>query len=247
MVNGSVHEDKLRLVLDLNLDKSRRMVRDLPFAIADWDGQLPIPEDFWYEGSKVLVDHRVSPEESFAGATYLQGTNWLCLRDGLGGLAVLNRGCMGSTVEGNCLTIPFVYANEYYNGTRMLNGTFRNEFALLPFENEFSDLDIHREALAYELPLAARFVPKGSGNIDAVTAASLRQSGDSVLLTALYPEDGAIYARFCNFSDQPAEAVFDLCGKPLEITDLLGKKLADVTGGCLAFHPWEIVTVRAAL
>ena len=246
--NGELHEEKLRFVANLNLSKNRRMVRDLPYAIADWNGALLKPEEYWYEGALVLNDAPVSAEESFAGTTYLQGVYWLALRDAMRGMAVLNRGCMGSAVAGNCVQIPLIYANDYMCGTRILNGTFENEFALLPFGAETSDVDLHKQALSYNHPPMVRAIQAGKGDLTEFAAAALETDGN-VILTALYPEDGAILARFCNFSDDAAAASFvPTVGKVVGEVDLLGKPLKELADGtALSFHPWEIKTVRIEL
>lgn len=244
VVNGSVHENKLRFVINLCLNKERKMVRDLPFAIAEWDDQIPEPEDFWYKGKKVLVDHKVPHDVCFVTPCYLQGVYWLALRDKTQGFAVFNRGCIGSVVEGNTLGIPLVYANDYMCGTRMLNGTYTSEFALFAFDAEMQDVQVHKQALQYEYPLIAAVTQQGNGLAQSFRLHT-QSAPEPVLLTALYPEDGAIYARFCNYSDAPQ--TLDLqptIGRLQAETDLLCKDLRITDGSLLQFHPWEIKTVR---
>ena len=246
-VNGSVHEEKLCFVLDACVDKNRRMVRDLPYTISDWDGQVAKPEPFWYEGATVLVDQKVSAEESFNSVTYLQGLYWLALRDGKQGIAVMNKGCMGSAILGNEVRIPLMFANEYPCGTRMLDGTFDVQFALYPFDADVSDVAVHRQALTYAYPVVCHTIPAGNGDLEKLTMANFSSGSESVILTALYPEDGALYARFCNYSDESASAAFTpTFGKVTAETDLLGNKLAD-SAGQMEFHPWQIKTLRIEL
>ena len=246
-VNGSVHEEKLCFVMDACVDQNRRMVRDLPYTISDWDGQVAKPEPFWYEGATVLVDQKVSAEESFNSVTYLQGLYWLALRDDKAGIAVMNKGCMGSAILGNEVRIPLMFANTYPCGTRMLDGTFDAQFALYPFDAEVSDVAVHRQALAYAYPVVCRAIPAGNGDLEKLTMADFSANSESVVLTALYPEDGVLYARFCNYSDESACATFSPAfGKVTAETDLLGNKLAD-SAGQMEFHPWQIKTLRIDL
>lgn len=73
--------------------------------------------------------------------------------------------------------------------------------------------------------------------------ANFTADSSAVILTALYPEDGApLYARFCNYSDQAAKAAFTpAVGK---ITgEVLGNELA-TSNGEMDFHPCEIKTIR---
>ena len=246
-VNGSVHEEKLCFILDACVDQDRRMVRDLPFTISDWDGQVAKPEPFWYEGATVLVDQKVTPEESFNDVTYLQGLYWAALRDNQQGIAVINKGCMGSAILGNEMRIPLMFANTYPCGTRMLDGTFDAQFAIYPFGAETSDVAVHRQALQYAYPVRCRNIAPGNGDLDKLAMANFSSGSDAVLLTALYPENGSVYARFCNYSDENAAASFaPAFGKVTAETDLLGNELAKSTGG-MEFHPWEIKTIRIDL
>ncbi len=246
-VNGSVHEEKLRFVLDACLSEDRRMLRDAPFSIAEWDGQVCKPEDFWMDGAKILADTPVSPAESFQSVTYLQGLYWVALRDAAQGIAVFNRGCMGASVEGNELSVPLIYANEYPCGTRMLNGTFSSAFAIYPFEASISDVSVHRAALAYAYPPAAIALQAGFGDLTRQSFAEWTSDQESVILTALYPEDGAIYARFCNYADLEASVEFSPAfSRVTAEVNLLGETLA-CCGSQLHFRPWEIKTARITL
>ncbi len=242
-LNGHHQEDKLCFVMNLCLDNDRRMVRDLPFAISDWNGALRKTEEYWYPDDRILIDTKVSPEESFNSTTYMQGIYWLAMRDKKNGLAVFNKGCMGSAVQGNKLLIPLLYSNEYMCGTRILEGVFEDEFALLPFTSELSDADIHRLSMSYNYKPCAEIIGKGNGDLNEFTAAEFSSDGGEVILTALYPENGAMFARFCNFSDENATAVFKIDGEMTE-TDLLGNETEKISDGKLCFKPWEIKTVK---
>ena len=241
-LNGHHQEDKLCFVMNLCLDNDRRMVRDLPFAIADWNGALRKTEEYWYPNDRILIDTEVSHEESFNSTTYMQGVYWLAMRDKKNGMAVFNRGCMGSAVQGNKLLIPLLYSNEYMCGTRILEGVFEDEFALLPF-SDITDAEIHRQSMSYNYMPTAEIIGKGSGDLDEFAPAKLTSDGGEIILTAYYPEDGAMVARFCNFSDEKATAVFETDGKMAE-TDLLGNETEEIQGGTLTFKPWEIKTVK---
>lgn len=246
-VNGSVHEEKLCFVMDTCLDINRRMVRDVPFSISDWDGQVDKPEDFWYKGAKILVDQKVSPEESFQSVTYLQGLYWVALRDDKQGVAIFNRGCMGSAVADNQISVPLIYANTYPCGTRMLDGTFGSEFSICPFDAHVTDAGIHRRALSYAYPVVTAELAPGSGDLERMSIADFSADNEGTILTSLYPEDGALYARFCNYSDDTAEVKFvPAAGTVTTEVNLLGEPLAD-SGSMLAFRPWEIKTVRIDL
>lgn len=260
-VNGHQHESKLCFNMNLNLNKNRRMVRDLPYSISDWDGQIRVVEDYWYKSDRIIIDEKVSPTESFENGTYLNGIYWICLKDENKSVAVFNKGCMGSAVHGNRVSIPLVYANEYLCGTKMLDGIFEDEFAIsFAFEK---DADLHRLALSYAYPPSVVPVEKGSGDMSEFCFASLSDpASDSengeVIMTTVYPENGYLLARFCNYSDVEAKIMFDVpLGKVAAETDLLGNELAEITEKefktlpdaadgkyNLKFRPWEIKTVK---
>ncbi|MBR3753634.1 MAG: hypothetical protein IKK49_00840 [Clostridia bacterium] len=245
--NGHHHEDKLCFVMNTCLDSGRRMVRDLPYSISDWNGAVLKTEKYWYPNDDILVDTEVSAEESFACSTNMHGIYWLALRDEKQGVAVANRGCMGSAVEGNRLYIPLVYSNEYMCGTRILDGVFEDEFALIPFSAEKSDAELHCDAVSYVYPPVSAVIAKGSGDMSSFTLAGFE--GDSeVIITALYPEDDHILVRFCNYSDSASFAVLTpSVGKVKCETDLLGNELDKTENGKLSFRPWEIKTVKITL
>lgn len=241
-VNGHIHDGKICFNMNLCLDKGRRMVRDLPYSISEWEGAVRVTEDYWYKEDLIIIDEKVTPEESFNSETFLNGIYWLCMRDDKNGVAVMNRGCMGSSVKGNRLSIPLLYSNDYLCGTRILDGIYEDEFAVLPFESTLSDADLHRKAVSYAYQPAV--VAAENGKTDNLTAALLKTQGGEIVLTTLYPENGGIMARFCNYSDESATADFisDYVTVKSE-TDLLGKEISEVTGGKLKFKPWEIKTV----
>ena len=246
--NGHHHEDKLCFVMNACLDSDRRMVRDLPYSISDWNGAVLKTEEYWYPNDLILIDTEVSQEESFNSTTYMHGIYWLCLRDGKNGLAVFNRGCMGAAIQGNRMLIPLLYSNEYMCGTQILDGVYDDEFALYPFGAEMSDASLHTKALSYAYQPESVIVERGDGDLNAFTAAKFESKGGAVVLTSLYPENGYIYARFCNYSDEAASAQFNPAfGTADAETDLLGNVTAEVSDSKLNFRPWEIKTVRITL
>lgn len=247
-VNGHHHEDKLCLDLNVCVDSSRTMHRDLPFALSQWNGALRKTEEYWYPDDKIILDEEVSPEESFNNTTYYHGIYWLGVRDDNGGVAIFNKGSMGCSLEGNDLRIPLIYSNPYLCGDRILNGTFCSDFAIYPFGAGETDCDIHREAMCYEYPLISAYVPCGNGDMDTFSVADISCNSGKVILTAMYPEDDHILLRFCNFSDEKDVAVLSPnIGSLTFETDLLGNKTAEIINNTLAFTPWEIKTVRIDL
>lgn len=243
-LNGHHHHDKLCFTLDLNLKKDRKMYRDLPFSIAEWDGQLRLTEEYWYPDDRILVDTPVSPEEAFNNITHLQGVYWIALRDSEKGVAVINKGCMGSAVHGNRVYIPLIYSNDYMCGTKILDGTYINEFSILPFDSTTDNIDIHKMSMEYNMPVISRVLNEGDGETESLEIARLTSDNEGVILTALYPEEGKITARMCNFSDNDAEATLELKGKAVSREeDFLGNAVSKIPDGRISIKPWEIKTV----
>ncbi len=247
-LNGHHHEDKLCLNLQVNLKNDRRMFRDLPYSISEWNGALRKTEKYWYPNDDILIDTEVSPEESFNSTTYYHGIYWLNVKDSEQGLAVFNKGCMGCAFTGNNLRIPLIYSNEYMCGTRILDGVFENEFAIFPFDGEMSNVLLHKNALAYALPPVADFIPQGKGSVKEFEPFDIQSDNKEIILTALYPEKDYILARFCNYSDENSSAKFTCSrGVVTAETDLLGENTKNIENNTLKFHPWEIKTVKIIL
>lgn len=246
-VNGHKHEGKLCFNMNLCMDKNRKMYRDLPYSISEWSGDIRVTEDYWYEKDRIIIDEKVSPEESFNNSTYLNGIYWISLADSKNTVAVFNKGCMGSDVQGNKVAIPLVYADEYLCGTKMLDGIYDDEFAIYIDESAFCKPQ--EQALAYAYPPVAIPLEKNDGELTEISFGSFEhpdiESQCHPILTTIYPENGYILARFCNYSDGKGVYQFDPAfGKLTEETDLLGNKIADVEGCNLNFRPWEIKTVK---
>ena len=247
-VDGHNHEGKICLNLNICLDKNRKMVRDLPYSISEWNGDIRVVEDYWYKSDRIIIDETVSPEASFNNTTQLNGIYWLCLRDKNKGFAVFNRGCMGSAVNGNRLSVPLLYSNIYLCGDRILEGTYDDEFAFLPFEADLTDAQLHKKALSFAYQPSVIKTPKGDGGLCEYTAGKLCGSSDEIILTSIYPENDYLLARFCNYSDKKITSHFEWKNANVcQQTDLLGNKICDIDDGELVFRPWEIKTVKIKL
>ncbi len=244
-VNGHHHEDKICFVMNPCLSKDRKMFRDLPYSISEWNGALRKTEEYWYPDDRIILDVDATPEESFNSTTYYHGIYWVSLKDKENGLGVFNKGCMGAAVTGNRIHIPLLYSNEYLCGTRILEGVFEDEFSILPFESDLSEAELHKKALSYAYSPSVALLPQGNGELKEFSYATFKAENENVILTALYPEENHILARFCNFSD--TDDVIELnmsLGKTTFETDLLGKETSPVTNGKISFKPWEIKTIK---
>lgn len=247
-IDGHRHEEKLNFIMNVCVDDDRRMVRDLPFSISDWNGAVRKNESYWYPEDDIRYDVEVSAEESFDSTTYMQGVYWLALRDKSRGIAVINRGCMGSVVQGNKLSIPLVYADSYMCGTKMLDGIYDDEFSIMPLDDSISDAQLHKLAMSYTYLPPVFKLDIGYGDLTEYKIAEFDNKNSDVILTTFYPEDDGVFARFCNYSDMQAVINFKIKdGKNMKITDLLGKEICDVNSSEFSFRPWEIKTIKTFL
>ena len=211
-----VHEEKLRFKMFPAIDTASTGIRDLPFTIAETKNK------------------------------YVEGNYWTALSDGQSGIAYLNNGNMGSVREKDgSFSIPLAYSMYYIWGTRMLYGPFTYEFALLPFKGNWKDADLHRRALEYAfMPLAIQTKP-GNGSIGTTVEKIEIDADKDIIMTALYPENGKVVARFFKSGAESNTSGVNLKigGSQLISTRLDGQVISDIAGKTL-LRPWEIKTFR---
>ncbi len=210
-----LHEEKLRFKLFPMVGDGAVGVRDLPFAIAE------------------------------TSDTYVEGNYWTALTDDHTGVAVFNRGTMGSVREKDGgFSVPLAYAMYYVWGTRMLNGDFTYEFALYPFHGSWREADLHRRALEYNFPLVSGCAAPGEGQLgDEVHW--LDVSSPDVVVSALYSEEGRMYVRLYEHQGRSSRVSLEyLTGRArLTEVDLLGRE-GEAVSDTLSFRPWQVRTVR---
>lgn len=210
-----VHEPKLRFKCFPVTGEGVTGVRDLPFAVAE------------------------TPDR------YVQGNYWTALAGAQGGLAYFNLGTMCSVREQDGgFSIPLAFAMYYIWGTRMLDGDYTYEFAVAPFGGGWKTADLHRRALCYNFAVVSASGAPGSGELGE-TQRTLEFGGDNVLLSALYSEDGKIFARLYESQGQTGNATMRYLPGPARLTevDLLGRGQVPAARE-LIFRPWQFRTVR---
>jgi Glycosyl hydrolase family 57 len=214
-VSAFVHEHKLRFKLYPAVGERAVGVRDLPFAVAE------------------------------TGQRSVEGNDWTAVADAGGGVAFLNRGEMGSVREDDgAFSVALAFAMHYIWGTRMLEGDFAYEFAVLPFSGPWSDAALPQQALDYGFPLVTSAGPAGDGTLGE-EARFLDVEGDGVLLSALYPEGDHVLARVFESRGRGATAsIRSRRGRlSLREVDLRGREAGPV-GETLPLRPWQFRTIR---
>ncbi len=210
-----LHEEKLRFKIFPAVGNECVGVRDLPFAVA-------------------------ATSES-----YINGLYWTALADTGGGVAIFNRGTMGSVREADGgLSVPLAYAMYYIWGTRMLNGEFIYEFALYPFAGDWGKADLHRRALEYSFPCIGVCTAPGNGRLGS-DVCLLEAGSPDVIVSALYDEGGKTYIRMHEYRGRDSRASLRYRSGKARLTevDFAGRGSEAVTDP-LTFRPWQIRTVR---
>ena len=209
-----VHEEKLRFKTFPAVAGSAVGVRDLPFVISE------------------------------TAEPYLNGIYWAAVSDGRTGLAVFNRGSMGTVGEADGgFSIPLVFANSYIWGTRMLSGEFVYEFSLWPFEGPWQEAGLHKHALEYNLPCVGLASEPGNGELGQ-TFQPIAFASNEIIVSAVYPQGDAVLLRLHEHTGHLA-AINLRAWKNQHLTEvnLAGESLAPLQNP-VAFRPWQIRTLR---
>ena len=211
-----VHDEKLRFKMFPNFSKNAVGVRDLPFAIA---------------------------ETSDAN---IEGNYWTALHEQNKGLAVFNKGIMGSIREkDNSLSIPMAYSMYYIWGTRPLYGKYEDEFALYPYEGNWYMADLPKKALEYSFRVPTIENKNATGKMNSRIAPLQMQTGNDVMLTALYAQNGSILARFFKYNDVSKESTLQLNVAPFQLSEVdLNGNVLGKNANNLRFSPWQFKTIK---
>jgi hypothetical protein len=172
---------------------------------------------------------------------YIQGNYWAARRGADFGIAFFNRGCRGAIMDGPEFSLPLVYTNDYIWGTRMLYGESAHEFALYPFAANTPDVAVHKAALSYHYPPLTKLTGKHDGRFSVDHRVLDIKAGAGVIMTALYPEDGAVLLRSCEYGGT-GESYEPGCtdGKLGEQVTIMNKPVDAPAVGKIG--PWEIRT-----
>lgn len=215
IASSFLHEEKLRFKIYPALGIGTTGIRDLPFTIAETDDK------------------------------YVEGNYWTALADGHSGVAIFNKGNMGSVHESDgAFSIPLAYSMYYVWKTVILKGTFNYEFSVYPFEGKWDESDLHRKAIEYNFPCLVTTSKAGNGKLGShVQLFTISESG--VILSALYTTGGKTLMRFYESQGKSGElALHSRIGSDdFTEVDLRGIE-KDKTGPVIKFSPWQIKTIR---
>jgi hypothetical protein len=211
------HEHKLRLRFYPFVGPTATGVRDLPFHVATTRD----------------MD--------------LQGLYWSALSDGRVGLALLNRGLMGSVREHDgAISAVLAFSLPYVWNTRILHGEYRYELAAWPFLGDWRAADLPRRAMEYNSPCVSRMEETTGSPLGEVWTPFRSMAGDPVL-SALYTRRRTTYFRFAECRGESADVAFEWMGRPasLELTDLRQRRQCAV-GRRYTLGPWQVQTMTIA-
>lgn len=215
IASAFLHEEKLRFKLFPDLGIGTTGIRDLPFTIAETEDK------------------------------YIEGNYWTALADGHKGIAIFNKGNMGSVSESDkSFSLPLAYSMYYVWKTVMLKGDFTYEFAIYPFEGNWIDAGLQHKTLEYNFPCIATSSGKGNGK-SGNQIQLFNISAPDIILSALYTQSGKPFIRFYESKGIKGELQFNNLKGTAGITevDLRGKVLSNSVPSLL-FSPWQIRTFR---
>lgn len=208
------HDSKVRFKIFPDITGPAIGVRDLPFTISE-------TPDRWVEGNY-----------------------WTMLTDNKVGLAFFNSGAMGSARETDgSFSIPFLYSGKYKWGPKHVSGTYTYKFAVYATAEKWRNSDIHRRALEYAYSAEVLTTRPGNCSLGRVfNPVQIRSS--NVVLSAMYPQNGKIIARFYEYKGESGIVDMNLSSGPkeLQIVDMLGREQG-VAQMPLSFSPWQIRSV----
>ena len=215
VASAFLHEEKLRFKIFPAVGIGTTGIRDLPFTISETDDK------------------------------YIEGNYWTALADGHSGIAIFNRGNMGSVYESDgSFSIPLAYSMYYIWKTVMLEGSFNYEFSFYPFDGKWNEADLHKKALEYSFPCITTISDKGNGK-SGNQIQLFNISASDVILSALYTQNGKPLFRFYESQDANGELKLDYLPGADDYTevDLRGNEKGKVDNTVL-FNPWQIKTLR---
>ncbi len=208
-----VHEHKLRFKMLPALGGTVTGVRDVPFGISE----TPDP--------------------------CVQGIYWTALSDGHNGIAIFNRGTMGSVREGDGgFSLVLAFAMNYIWRTVMLQGTYTYDFALWPFEGTWEEADLHRHALEYNFPLMGVGTAPGSGRLGSLCR-PVAVDSPGAIVSAMFPRDGAAHLRLFEHRGKSTTVRLHAPSGGLTNVDLVGRPKGNVSSR-FGLSSWQICTVR---
>ncbi|OFY58362.1 MAG: hypothetical protein A2V50_04275 [Bacteroidetes bacterium RBG_19FT_COMBO_42_10] len=214
IASSFLHEEKLRYKIFPGLGIGTTGIRDLPFTVAETEDR------------------------------YIEGNYWTALADGHSGIAIFNRGNMGSVFETDGgFSLPLAYSMYYVWKTAILKGSFMYEFSLYPFEGRWDEADLHRKALEYSFAFVTGVSEKGTGK-SGNQVQLFNISSSDVILSALYTMKRKTIIRFYESRGTEGELNLDYLQGPDSFTeaDLLGNETGKIDSP-VRFNPWQIRTL----
>jgi len=208
-----IHEHKLRFKMFPALGGTFKGVRDVPFGVSE------------------------------TADPYVQGIYWTAVSDGHNGIALFNRGAMGSLREGDGgFSLVLAFAMNYIWRTVMLQGAYTYDFAIWPFEGSWVEADLHRHALEYNFPLMGVVTAPGSERLGSLHRPVAADSPGAIV-SAMFPRDGAANLRLFEHRGKSTTVRLRAPSGSLSEVDLAGR-LKGKASTRLGLSPWQIRTVR---
>lgn len=118
------------------------------------------------------------------------------MADGHGGLAIANRGTMGSVRDSDgAFSVPLAFTTDHIWGAEILCDQREWTLALIPWEGDWETAGVRRQVLEFAFPVMV-----GPGTLAGASPDFLGLEPPNLCLTACYVANGHGYARLFNRS-----------------------------------------------
>ena len=197
-----------------------------------------------FQGPRVTGVRDLPFHVSETAEPYVQGIYWTAVSDGQVGLALLNRGQMGSVREQDgAFSSILAFSLPYVWNTRILKGKYTYDLGILPFQGKWQAADLHRQALDYNFPCLTQRVTGQKESLGESWTPFQQLAPADPILSALYSRNGRVYARFYESRGEEAEVGFRWLGRPIELTAVDLRERGEARLGHRArLGPWQVQT-----
>lgn len=189
-------------------------------------------------------DHPFVINQTDAGV--LQGIYWNAAHDGRNGLAIFNRGTMATLVNrDNSISIPLAFSGDYIWNTVRMHGKYDYEMAFLPFTGNWKENDLHRKALEYNFPLVVKRTTEWDKDNFGDTWTPYQANDEGAILSALYVNEGDVYARFYEYTGENASVSVKWFDEQVDFSEVdFENHFVSNPGAKQILKPWQISTLK---
>jgi len=148
---------------------------------------------------------------------------------------------MGYRAVGSRLEMILAYSGEYVWGDNFLSGTYEYDYRVIPYGGGADRRSAQRLAVEFDRPLYTHaYAGDTAAGPQDWTAVSVEGAGDGVGATALFPQDGGVFLRLCDMSDEAAAVSVSQAASEVNLALTEETPLAPP----MRLRPWHAHTLR---